>query len=121
MEFSNERPIYLQIMDLIIQQILSKQLLPGAKIPAVRSLALELETNPNTVQRALQELERETILYTQRGKGRFVTENQELLARLAANQRKELMEEYLKKMQEIGIEPKAALQQLQTYIEGGNS
>ena len=48
MEFSNERPIYLQIMDLIIQQILSKQLLPGAKIPAVRSLALELETNPNT-------------------------------------------------------------------------
>lgn len=121
MEFSNERPIYLQIMDLIIQQILSKQLLPGAKIPAVRSLALELETNPNTVQRALQELERETILYTQRGKGRFVTENQELLARLAANQRQELMKEYLKKMQEIGIEPKAALQQLQTYIEGENS
>ena len=121
MEFSNERPIYLQIMDLIIQQILSKQLLPGDKIPAVRSLALELETNPNTVQRALQELERETILYTQRGKGRFVTENQELLAQLAANQRQELMEEYLKKMQEIGIEPKEALQQLQTYIEGENS
>lgn len=118
MEFSNERPIYLQIMDLIIQQILSQQLLPGEKIPAVRSLALELETNPNTVQRALQELERETILYTQRGKGRFVTENQELLDRLAANQRQEIIAEYLKKMQEIGIEASGALAQLQSYIEG---
>lgn len=119
MEFSHERPIYLQIMDLIIQQILSQQLLPGEKIPAVRSLALELETNPNTVQRALQELERETILYTQRGKGRFVTENQELLAKLANRQRQELIEEYLKKMQEIGIEAKEALAQLKAYVEEG--
>ncbi|MDT2756501.1 GntR family transcriptional regulator [Enterococcus asini] len=119
MEFSNERPIYLQIMDLIIQQILSKQLLPGEKVPAVRSLALSLETNPNTVQRALQELERETILYTQRGKGRFVTEDQTLLSRLAAKQRQEIIEDYLKKMTEIGIEPSEALLQLQAYLKEG--
>ncbi len=118
-EFSNERPIYLQIMDLIIQQILSKQLLPGEKVPAVRSLALSLETNPNTVQRALQELERETILYTQRGKGRFVTEDQTLLSRLAAKQRQEIIEDYLKKMTEIGIEPSEALLQLQAYLKEG--
>lgn len=118
-EFSNERPIYLQIMDLIIQQILSKQLLPGEKVPAVRSLALSLETNPNTVQRALQELERETILYTQRGKGRFVTKDQTLLSRLAAKQRQEIIEDYLKKMTEIGIEPSEALLQLQAYLKEG--
>ena len=70
MNFAEDRPIYLQIMDEIIQQIIAGKLKPGEKISAVREMAVQLSTNPNTVQRSLQELERMNILYSERGKGR---------------------------------------------------
>ena len=71
MEFKADQPIYLQIMSLIQNKIVSGELKKGDKIPAVRSLALDLSTNPNTVQRALSELEREEIVFSKRGLGRL--------------------------------------------------
>lgn len=72
-EFDNNLPIYLQIMTYLKKEIIIGKLLPGDKIPSVRELASELQINPNTVQRTFQELEREGIVETRRGLGRYVT------------------------------------------------
>lgn len=67
MEFDNNLPIYLQIMQYIKKQIVTGTLKAGDKIPSVRELAAELQINPNTVQRTFQELEREEVVETKRG------------------------------------------------------
>lgn len=117
MEFTEDRPIYMQIMDQIIQQIISGQMKPGDKVPSVRELALAVQTNPNTVQRALQELERENILYSERGKGRFVTKNEWVIESLNQNKLNEVMSEYLEKMASIGFDGPQAVAKLQEYLE----
>ena len=78
-EFKNGIPIYLQIIGQIKRQIVSGELAPGSRIPAVRDLAKEAGVNPNTMQRALTQLEQEGLLYTQRTSGRFVTQEEEIM------------------------------------------
>lgn len=73
--FDGDSPIYLQIMEQLKTQIASGTLSPGDKILPVRELALEAGVNPNTMQKALSELEREGILYSKRTSGRFVADN----------------------------------------------
>lgn len=73
-KFNNESPIYLQIVDAIKMQIAQGTLKPDDQVPAVRELALTAGVNPNTMQKALSELEREGVLYSQRTAGRFVAE-----------------------------------------------
>ena len=72
--FRGDQPIYAQLISRIKQGIVSGDLPPGSRLPSVRDLATEAGVNPNTMQRALQELEREGLVYTQRTAGRFVTE-----------------------------------------------
>ena len=69
------RPIYLQIEDLIKTNIIAGVYQPGQKLPSVRDLAAEASVNPNTMQKALTELERSGLVYTQRTSGRFITED----------------------------------------------
>ena len=78
--FDNNQPIYIQIMDRIKQQIVSKELKTGDRLPSVREYAEVAGVNPNTIQRSLSELEKEGFVYTQRTAGRFVTDNEELIA-----------------------------------------
>ena len=73
--FRNDLPIYAQLVERIQQAIASGALPPGARLSSVRELATEAGVNPNTMQRALQELEREGMVYSQRTAGRFVTED----------------------------------------------
>ena len=72
--FDNNKPIYLQIMDKIKLQIVSHKLEPNQQLPTVRELASEAGVNPNTIQRALSDLEREGFVYTKRTARAFVTE-----------------------------------------------
>lgn len=74
-EISSERSVYLQLVDIIKQKILSGEYKPGQRMESVRELAAEAAVNPNTMQRALAELEREGLLYTNRTSGRFVSED----------------------------------------------
>ena len=67
-------PIYLQIVDAVRSAIAAGVYRPGETLPSLRALALELHVNPNTVQRAYDELEREGLVYSERGKGLFVAE-----------------------------------------------
>lgn len=81
-EFDNNKPIYLQLVDIIKLKIISKELKPGYKLSSVRDMAQEFGVNPNTMQRALSELERENLLYSQRTSGRFVTDNEDNINQL---------------------------------------
>lgn len=75
MDFKGQKAIYLQIADHILEQVLLRQLLPFAKIPSVRELAITLAVNPNTIMRAYNFLEDKKIIAIQRGIGYFVQEN----------------------------------------------
>lgn len=74
-EFDNSKPIYIQLVDHLRLKIVSGEMPSGSKVDSVRSMAEEVEVNPNTMQRALAELERLGLVYTQRTRGRFVTED----------------------------------------------
>ena len=74
-KFTGSRPVYQQIMELLRGAVLSGEFPPGSRVPSVRDLALSARVNPNTMQRALLELEREQLLITQGTLGRFVTDN----------------------------------------------
>ncbi|KRL93899.1 GntR family transcriptional regulator [Levilactobacillus hammesii] len=73
MQFDDKVPIYIQIKNVLYQEMITGQLAPGAKLPAVRQLAVDLTVNVNTVQRALGEMMTAGIVTSQRGKGNFVT------------------------------------------------
>lgn len=77
--FSNDAPIYTQLIEQIKVGIVSGGFPPGERLPSVRDLATAAGVNPNTMQRALAELERDGLVYTQRTAGRFVTEDQAMI------------------------------------------
>ena len=77
--FRNDQPIYSQRTQRLTEAIVSGIYAPGEKLPSVRDLAVEAGVNPNTVQRALTELEREGLVFSQRTAGRFVTENENMI------------------------------------------
>ena len=116
MEFKADQPIYLQIMSLIQNKIVSGELKKGDKIPAVRSLALDLSTNPNTVQRALSELEREEIVFSKRGLGRFVTEDDDKIKALKDSEITHLIDNFMTYMQALGLSQEKILTTLQAYM-----
>ena len=91
-EFKSGIPIYLQIISLLKMKIAAGELPPGSQVQPVRELAMEAGVNPNTMQRALTQLEQEGLLYTQRTSGRFVTEDKQVLKEM----RKALSEQYVK-------------------------
>lgn len=101
-EFDNNLPIYLQIMNYIKKEIIIGNLKAGDKIPAVRELALELQINPNTIQRTFQELEREQIVETRRGLGRYVTSEESKIMDIKREMAGELLGRFIQGMQELG-------------------
>ena len=78
----NNKPIYIQLVDKLKSKIISGEIPPGAKLESVRNLAEDAEVNPNTMQKALIELEREELVYSKRTSGRFVTDNDERIKRM---------------------------------------
>ena len=102
--FDNKKPIYLQIMERIKLQIVSHTLEPNQQLPTVREFAAEAGVNPNTIQRALSELEREGFVYSKRTTGRFVTENQELIAQSRRQLSEEELEHFISSMTHFGYE-----------------
>lgn len=102
-EFDNNLPIYLQIMNYLKREIVRGSLQPGDKIPSVRELAADLQINPNTVQRTFQELEREGIVETRRGLGRYVTSEGSKIMIIKKEMASELLEHFIRGMQELGF------------------
>lgn len=115
-EFNSSSPIYLQIIEHIKLKIAVGEYKAGDKLLSVRELAAEAEVNPNTMQKALSELERDGLLYTQRTAGRFITENAETITELRHQLAGEQLDMFLKKMEKLGYSPKEALGLLEKHI-----
>ena len=116
--FDNERPIYVQLVEKIRLEIISGRLRSGERLPSVRELALITKVNPNTMQKALAELEDEGLVYTERTNGKFVTENKELIEKIKKELAKEKVNNYLNDMKNIGIAYEESIKYLQEL--GGN-
>ena len=116
--FDNERPIYVQLVEKIRFEIISGRLKSGERLPSVRELALTARVNPNTMQKALAELEDEGLVYTERTNGKFVTNNKELIEKVKKELAKEKVNIYINDMNNIGVSYEDAIKYLQEL--GGN-
>lgn len=117
-EFNNNIPIYIQLVEQLKIYIISGKLKPGERLPSVRDLALQTKVNPNTMQKALAELEEQGLIFTERTNGKFVTQNFELLEEIKTAYAKEIAEKYFFGMESIGFDKLNALEFLKHF--GGN-
>lgn len=111
--FDNERPIYIQLVEMIRIDIVSGKFKKGQKLPSVRELALMLKVNPNTMQKALVELEDEKLIYTERTNGKYVTKDEKLIEKIKKQLAQEKVNNYLNSMKNIGISYESAVKYLQ--------
>lgn len=102
-EFREDAPIYTQLIAQIQQRIVGGLLGPGARLPSVRDLAAEAGVNPNTMQRALTELEREGLVHSQRTAGRFVTEDAGRIRQLREELARQQVKDFLESMFQLGF------------------
>lgn len=116
-ELKSDRPIYSQLMEYIKISIVSGKYKPGAKMPSVRELASEASVNPNTMQKALTELERLGLLFSVRTSGRFITEDSKMIEEMKCNLAKEEIQAFLKKMEEIGFTKEEAIETIKEIAE----
>ena len=119
--FDNERPIYIQLVEIIRIEIVSGKFKKGQRMPSVRELALIMKVNPNTMQKALAELENEQLIYTERTNGKYVTEDEELIEKIKRKLAKEIIDNYLNNMKKIGIDYDSAVKYLQEGGKDGNT
>ncbi|HGA4105534.1 TPA: GntR family transcriptional regulator [Streptococcus agalactiae] len=101
-EFNEKSPIYSQIAEHIKMQIVSQKIKSGDQLPTVRELAQEAGVNPNTMQRAFTELEREGMVFSQRTSGRFVTEDNLLIGKIRQQVAKAELATFVNNMKKIG-------------------
>ena len=99
--FTNDKSLYLQIMDLFKCAIVSGEYLPGSKVESVRDLAVQAQVNPNTMQKALSELEREGLVKSERTSGRFITDDLEKIAEIKNQLAKSEISKFLEKMNSL--------------------
>lgn len=120
MKFNDNLPIYVQIMNLIKKRIIIGELKEGEKLSSVRELSTELKVNPNTIQRSYQELERENLVFTQRGMGTFITEDKDVINELKNNMAATIVGEFLKNMKSLGFSEKEIISLIDDNKGGDN-
>ncbi len=102
-QFHNKTPVYLQLVSRIRKDILNGKYRPDEQVPPVRQLAFEAAVNPNTMQKAFIELEREGLLYARSTAGRFVTSDEAILERAKQAMRDEALNYLLEEALSLGI------------------
>ncbi|MUT66092.1 GntR family transcriptional regulator [Paenibacillus sp. NEAU-GSW1] len=115
-EFNASKPIYLQLADRIHRQIISGELKAGEKLPSIRDMGMKYNINPNTIQRAYNELEREGVLETKRGQGTFVPERLDRLNQQRDKLKHEQIEQFVHVMREMGFSTAEILSGLTDYL-----
>lgn len=115
--FSNDKPIFQQLKDIIVLKIIKGEYPPGAKLEGVRELAVNAGVNPNTMQRALSDVEETGIIYTMRGDGRYVTDDKEKINEVRSAYVVEKIDGFLNSVVELGLDKKEILDAIQFEIE----
>ncbi len=118
--FTDDRPIYAQIIEQIQLFIVSGVLAPGCRLPSVRDMAAQAGVNPNTMQKALTELERMGLVFAQRTSGRYITEKEELIQEMKTELAREKIAEFLRSMEQIGFSREQVTALIANYQEGEN-
>ena len=113
-DYKDRRPIYEQIVEKFQQMIICGVIEPDSPMPSVRSLAMELSINPNTIQRAYMTLEQEGLIYPVKGKGNFVAETQQIQEKSKEDFRKEFLE-----LVRRGINTGMTEEELMTLVQKG--
>jgi len=119
--FQNTQPIYLQIMNLIKKQIATSVFNPGQLLESVRELALVYQVNPNTVQRALSELEREGLVRSERTIGRYITKDVAAIAQLHQNLVDEATSTYINTLLELHMSQESIITTVKNRLKGDNT
>lgn len=114
----SDRPIFIQIIEKIQMDIISGVYKSGDKLPSVRELAAEASVNPNTMQKALSELERTGLVYSQRTSGRFITEDTAMIDELKAELAKEIISQFLDSMKKLGFQNEETISLMAKTIKG---
>lgn len=114
----SDRPIYAQILERMQMRIVAGIYQPGEKIPSVRELAADAGVNPNTMQKALSELERSGLVITQRTSGRVVTEDLKMIKETRNQLAKEQVDEFVKRMKNLGFEKEDIIALLKNEMGG---
>lgn len=117
-EFKKDRPIYAQLIEQIELNIISGLWGPGERLPSVRDLAAQAAVNPNTMQRALSELERDGLLYTVRTSGRFITEDGDMIQKLKDSLAMVEIREFFEKMSKLGFDRSQTIRMLENAAKG---
>ncbi len=102
-EFNSKEPIYIQIKKYIQMRIVSGELKGGDKLQSVREYATQLKVNPNTIQRVYGELEDDGLIMTQRGIGKFVTEDEGTIKNLRKDTSREVLKDFIKNTKGLGL------------------
>lgn len=119
-QLRGDRPIYQQLVEILTEQIVSGQLAAGDKVPAVRELAAQAGVNPNTMQRALADMEREGLVYTNRTSGRYVTEDKEMIQKIREQIASDRIAEFLAGMSQLGFSEQEVYRLLEKRQGEGN-
>ena len=103
--FNSDAPIYSQLVEQMTLRIVTAVYMPGQRMPSVRDLAVEAGVNPNTMQRALGELERNGLVFSQRTSGRFVTEDIKMIEDAKRTLASRQIQTFLRAMDQLGYQP----------------
>lgn len=115
--FSDDRPIYTQIVEQMQKLIVSGELKPGDKLPSVRDLASEAQVNPNTMMRALSELEQKRLVISHRVNGKTITEDTELINKMKDELAADVINAFMESMKQFGYTKDRITELLKTYKE----
>lgn len=112
-----DKPIYIQIVEKLSSDIASGIYKPGDKLPSVRDFAIEAAVNPNTMQKALTELERLELVYSKRTSGRYITEDTQLIMQYKQRLANEEIVHFLTKMRQLGYNKEEAILAMKDFKE----
>lgn len=113
--FDNNLPIYIQLVEIIRIDIVSGKLQKGQKIPSVREMAVKMQVNPNTMQKALAELEDEGLIYTERTNGKYVTGDESLIEKTKTELAHQKVVNFINDMHDIGIDLDKSIEYLKEF------
>lgn len=117
--FDERYPIYLQIINQFCRSLVKEELHPGERIPSIRDMALILKVNTNTIQRAYQEMERKNLIYSQRGTGYFVMEDNKMINSVKEELVTESTSRFMEEMRALGLSDAEIIKELEIRMKKG--